>query len=176
MRAFLDAESIGEHMEYLRGLKLRYSILEKSIDGIRGKSVGDIMKMKLSRGEREDIMRLLPEIRLHEIFFNSFSGNRFVNSELVREGFGSEGAFLNELYRLCMRTEYGFVSVCVRGREIYLVGGGEYPRHFQSAEPILCIDLCEHAYFSDYRFCKDEYLQRALMYFDISRLDFDEKH
>ena len=34
MRAFLDAESIGEHMEYHRGLKLRYSILEKSIESL----------------------------------------------------------------------------------------------------------------------------------------------
>ena len=44
---------------------------------------------------------------------------------------------------------------------------------FINYEPILALDLYEHAYFNDYGFNRDRYLRSALEYLDLERLNSD---
>ena len=46
--------------------------------------------------------------------------------------------------------------------------------HFIKGEPRLAIDLCEHAYFIEYGFDKERYLEDLLRHLDLSRLKSDE--
>lgn len=171
MRGFLSEENIEMHKEYARRLALRYSILEKSIEGIKGKRMAQILSTRHSRDETRDILSILPELELHEIYFSSFREEKHTSSHRARDIFGSEGALLNELFRLGMTLEYGFVTVVRRGMRIENFALNDYAAAFTLGIPILAIDVCEHAYFYDYRFDKRAYLVSALSFLDLSKLD-----
>ena len=171
MTEFLSEESINLHRDYIRKQRLKYSILEKSIDGIRSKRVSEILHMRLSAGDAKDIFALLPEIELHEIYFSSFSDMKNSSSSKVRETYGAEGAMLNELYKLGMALDYGFVVVNRKGARIETLALNDYAASFTMGVPMLSLDVCEHAYFSDYGFDKSSYLVNALSYLNLGKID-----
>ena len=51
MTEFLSEENIALHKEYLRELSLKYSILEKSIEGIKGIRMSKIPMARCSRDD-----------------------------------------------------------------------------------------------------------------------------
>ncbi len=167
MTEFLSEENIALHKEYVRKKRLQFSILESSLPELRGVGAEDIFNIRLKRRDREDAIRLLSEIDLHDIFFSSFSEEKHVRSMLVTERYGSEAAFLNELYRLCKNSDYGFLIVMDGARASVVT---DYPRVFMRGRPRLAIDLCEHAYLIDYGFDKERYLISCLSYLDLSKL------
>ena len=173
MNEFLSEESIAMHSEYVRGKRLKYSIIESSVMGLHGLSVLDIYRLKMTDRDRRDSISLLTEIRLHEIFFSSFISSRYPHSDMVVRAYGSEASFLNELYRLCLLQHYGFVCVYQRRGKISADGFSDLENAFTHGEPLLAIDVCEHAYFLDYGFDKERYLVSALPYLDIARLSLD---
>ena len=170
MTEFLSEENLLLHKERIREQRLKYSILEKSIDGIKGKSAAELLRMRLSRRDYNDIFALLPEIELHEVYFSSFSDKKNSSSLAVRSRYGSEGALLNELYRLGMALDHGFLVVNRRGERIESLALNDYAAAFTLGSPILAIDVCEHAYFLDYGFDKPTYLVNALSFLDLSKI------
>ena len=170
MNHFLSEENIALHREYLRQLKLKYSILEDSVEGLKGAELRDIYRMKISQRDRSDAIGFLSEIKAHDIFFSSFSGEAYPRSDTVRKAYGSEAAFLNQLYRRCLSQKFGFVFVYAFNGGVEIEGFTDERDAFRYGTPILAIDVCEHTYFLDYGFDKERYLLSSLPYLDISKL------
>lgn len=168
---FLDEECLRAHREYLKDLKLKYSILEKSVDGISGKGFSELSRMRFKRDLGEVILTSYARIRLHDIYFSSFSERKLASSSVVKKQYGSEAALLNEMFRLGRTLECGFVSLAVFSGRISLCASPDYKEHFNKGEPVLAIDLFEHAYIFDYGFAKEQYLKNALSHLNISLLD-----
>lgn len=163
---FLSDRSIKLHKEYLEKLKLQYSILEKSFPSIVGKNISDIQRMKLR--DKDEIISLRCNAKCHELFFNSF-GKENQTSMRIRESYGSEAGFLYEIYAEAKNVESGFAFITVRrGRPEVLFGG--YTMLMKLCEPLLVLDLCEHAYFLDYGFDKEEYVRSMLPYLNLNKL------
>ena len=169
MRAFLTEENIMIHKEYMRTLRLRHSILEKSVPQIKGKSVFEIEKMRLNSSIKDDALPNLREYLAHEIYFNSFENARH-SSPAVKDYYSSYEAFLYEIYLVAMNESCGFVFVFIdeRGRPIICHNNANKRVKFM---PKIAIDISEHAYFLDYRFDKERYLRSALANLNISLLD-----
>jgi superoxide dismutase len=64
---------------------------------------------------------------------------------------------------MAMNVGSGFVGVWLRGGRPQLFSVTDYALGLQG-KPILALDLCEHAYFGDYAFCKERYIKEALRY------------
>ena len=171
MTEFLSEENIELHREYMRKCALRYSILEKSISGIKDKRTNEILLMKLSKAEQRDILALLPELELHRLYFESFDKQKNSMSACVRAQFGSEAAFLNTIYRCASQLEYGFVTVNIQSGKIECITVRNFVECFTHGAPVLAIDICEHAYFRDYGFDKHSYLVNALSYLKLNAID-----
>lgn len=171
MTEFLSEENILLHQSYMRNLKLKYSILEKSIEGIKGKKMSQILRMRIHGRDAKEILDLLPEIELHELYFSSFANKKNSSSSAVRLKYKSEGAFLNELYRLGMSIDHGFVIANFRMNRIETFVLNDFTAAFTLGAPMLALDVCEHAYFSDYGFDKNSYLINALTYLDLGKID-----
>ena len=171
MERFLSEENLNMHREYLRDKRLKYSILESSIPELSGASTKDVLSMKLDRRDRADALRLISEIELHDIYFTSFGDTRFPRSKCVADFYGSETAFLNEVFRRAMSLKYGFITVYRRGRNILLDECSDYENAFRRSRPMLAVDICEHAYLKDYGFDRERYLLNSLPYLDITKLN-----
>ena len=168
---FLSDDSVGEHRAYLSNLKLKYSILEKSIPCLKGQSLEKIYSLSLSRAERREAVELYSEIRLHEVFFASFSDRVGIESRYINEVYGSRAAFVHELFCEAKRLTFGFVCYSVSKKGGKIVSSRNYDEIFDSGEPILALDVFEHAYFRDFGFCKARYISEALSFLDLSRVD-----
>ena len=170
LNLFLSEENIKRHSDYLNTLSLKYSILEKSEPALIGKTMLEISRMRLAQDVKEDALRLLWNINSHKIYFKSFNANP-QKSELLLKKYTSRESFLYSLFELAKGRENGFLFV-------YKDGGGainvdisdQMGAAFLKWEPLLSIDLYEHAYFSDYLFNKERYLRAALAYLDTGRL------
>ena len=164
--AVLSEESINLHKEHLKNMKLKYSVLEKSIPEISGKGIREISRIKIR--EREEILSLLRDIKAHELYFNSY-GREFQSSGTVRGKFRTEASFLYELYDAARGAKGDFLFVSLsRGEVCYEVSS---EASFLKTEPLLSIDLCEHAYFLDFGFRKEAYLEKIISRLNLNTLD-----
>ena len=172
MRTFLTEENISAHKEYAKTLRLRHSIMEKSIPEIKGKSIFEIEKMKLKKSDKEQILPNLSEYLAHELFFKSFT-TLPSNAQFIKKHYLSEEAFLYEIMTAGMKIKDGFVFIYLGDRgepKIQSCQSGVIPK----CMPRLAVDVCEHAYFLDYRFEKEQYLKNALSHLDLSVLTSDK--
>ena len=168
MRLFLSAENIALHKEYLKTLRLRYSVLTKSAPVLSGLDLTDIYRRLTRSPLKDDALERLSEIRAHEIFFDSFSKKR-VSCKSLRRQFGSEESFLYELIKAAKSARSGFLFVYSGSTVRYeLVGDGEY--RFTKAFPVLAVDICEHAYFRDYGFDRVRYIESAISCLDLGKI------
>ncbi len=170
MTDFFSEDNIALHKEYLRIKRLKYSIFEKSIRGIKGKDVTDILRMRLDRMEKSEILYLLSEITLHNIFFDSFTDCKYCNVDRSDRKYKSSYDLLNDIYRKAMSVEHGFVTVSLRREGINVCASESYIELLKYEIPVLALDVCEHAYFYDYRFDKEKYLLTALPYINLSKI------
>ena len=170
MTEFLSDTSIALHTEHIRQMKLKYSILEKSIQGLSGKEIFEIKRMRLPACEKEYAVSLLADIKLHEIFFSSFSQAPYQRLSPIQRGCISEASLLDEIYRKSVASKYGFLTVSLIDEHLNVSASDNYASLFANGSPILAFDLCEHAYFLDYGFAQDKYVKSALPYLDLSRL------
>ncbi len=168
---FISEANRQMHEEYLRRLKLEYSIYEKSYPTLVGKSPGEIMKLRFkNRRELESALAKKCEITAHELYFRSF-GNPNSSSAAVKREYGSEANFLYEAQEKCMSADGGFLLVYPdRHGKISLYAGQEYKNVLLQHSPVLALDLCEHAYFYDYSFDKKSYVSAALSHIALERL------
>ncbi len=171
MTVFLSEESISIHKEYTNKLKLQYSIIEKSIEGLKGKSIDEILRMRLKGSELSDILSLLPNIKLHDIYFDSFSDTMYAELSEAVADYKSVYELLNEVYRSAMNTELGFVVVSFEKGRLSVNVRANPILHLTHGIPLLAIDVSEHAYFLDYGFDKERYLLSCLPYLNISKIN-----
>ena len=164
---FLSEENIAMHKEYVRQKHLKYSIIESYLPCIKGARVSDVVRLGLKREDRRDVLRLLPEIVLHGVYFSSFSDRRCVRCDAVARSYGSEAAYLNLLFETVKSIETGFLAIYRDGTALAFTDPKEA---FVRGEPVLAIDLAEHAYFLDYGFDRDRYLGNCLTYLDLTKL------
>lgn len=170
MLEFLSEENISLHKEYYRNLKHKFSILEKSIPNLSGKTLNELYELKLSRQIRTEAIALKREIYLHEVYFSSFTDRERAQSSQntrIRAQFGSWQSFVFEAYMLARELEGGFLVVYEGKDKIELVHSEKI---YRLPRLLLALDLCEHAYFLDYRFGKDDYLKLALLHFDDTKI------
>lgn len=170
MNMFLSEDNIKRHLEHLRTLRLKYSIIEKSFPEFKGKGIKEILRMNINKDLKDEALSLLRSIRAHEIFFVSFTELPKRPDGVMRHYLSRE-RLLYELFNAGKERVCGFLF-------LYLDKYG-IPRYSFSAwddgaflryEPILAVDMYEHAYFSDYGFAKEKYLHSALEYLDLERL------
>lgn len=169
LEAFLTKDNIDEHLSHFRTQRLKYSILEKSIPEIKGKTVREIYRMRLKQEIKSEVLPCINSIVCHKIYFSSFCKNPAPCAR-IREFYISDDSFLYEILELGRRYDCGFI----------LVGYGTHDKPYMTVYQdfsdyipegvVLALDLCEHAYFLDYRFEKERYLKAALARLDRGKL------
>lgn len=170
LNKFISEESVNLHKKYLEDLKLKYSILEKSIPEIKDMDMRSLQNARIKHYKKE-VMELKYNIMCHDLYFSSF-GQEYQSSEVVKKLYRSEASFLYELYNMakCCKNG-GFLLICVEKGKIYThIGHNMFDAYIRQT-PVLAIDLCEHTYFLDYEFNKDLYIERALKYINLNKID-----
>lgn len=167
---FLSQDNLTLHTSYIKRLKHKLSILEKSYEGIKGKSIRELMRAKLPSDIKTEALELLSDIESHKLFFDSFT-DKHNKCNVIRGLYPSEESFLYEVYEKAMRSHGDFLYILLDTREHPLtvcdVGLLElYPRY----TPKLCIDLSEHSYFLDYGFEREGYIRAAVSHLDLIKL------
>ena len=170
MYRFVSERYFDAHKEYLRTLKLRYSVYEKDMRKPMGCTYEALSGVDLPKQQRIRVQPLLVEILLHEVYFNSFSNKEHMPSLSIREYFLSESNFMNQIYGMAMSVSTGFVGVWQKGGKPQLFSLVDYREGLQG-KPILALDVCEHAYFGDYAFNKERYVRDALKYINTQVFD-----
>ena len=169
MRTFLTEENIMLHKNHLKHLKAIYSISEKSIDQIKGKGIREIKALNLRRGLKEELCLKLMDIRSHELYFSSFGGEG-CDLRLIKKYYSSPEAFRYEILELARSHSTGFIYVGLKHGVPVAVSSEESYGLFTSFDPLLAIDICEHAYFLDYRFEREKYLAAAVNNLNLNKL------
>ncbi len=170
LRTFLTNENIEKHKEHLKSLRLKYSILEKSIPKLKGAELSLVPHLGIKRHEREEAISLMCDIISHEIYFSSFT-DKYAPSPITAKHYGSENAFIYELYREARGKTHGFIYVYQDAAKKPIIHYAEngvmlIPKY----RPSLVIDLCEHASFLDYGFEHDRYIENAASHLNLAKL------
>ena len=174
MLYFLSEDSIKAHIEYMNTIFSRYMIYEKSIPELQGKTLAHINKMRLNKSDKKNIVSLIKEYRSHKTYFGSFAKNDKPCVE-IRKYYSSENDFCYRAVERARREAGGFLYILKdKMGEPFIAHSSELSSAYMSCTPILALDLCEHAYFADYGYNKDEYIRRAVSRLDISRLFIPE--
>ena len=164
----ISDRALDMHKEHVRDLKLRLSILEKSYPELAASECRDIMRLR-SKYKREAVF-LKCEIKMHELFFSSF-GEGYQRSSKIKEQFGSESGFLYEILSFARDKKCDYILISLTKRERIAFNFGASELLLSDGVPLLCIDLCEHAYFLDFGFQREEYLKRVLPYLNLAAID-----
>ncbi len=175
---FLSEYNVLKHKEFLKNLKLKYSVLEKSYPSVAGLSFNEIRTAHLASDAKAECLELRSKIILHELYFDSFSEEIF-SSAAVRSFFGSEANFLYEIENeISKSADYGFLLVYVeRKRRLNFTVGANLTDVLLNAEPLLALDLYEHAYFGDFGFDRKRYVKTSLSHLNLSKInDFYKRY
>lgn len=170
MNMFLSEDNIKRHLEHLRTMRFRYSIIEKSFPALKGKNAKEILRMNMNKDLKDEAISLLRYIKAHECFFDSFT-ELPKRCDRVIKHYASREKFIYDLYTECKEREYGFLYIFpdrygIPRYSFSTDGDGAFIIY----EPTLAIDMYEHTYFNDYGFSKDKFLRAALEYLDLERL------
>ena len=160
--------SLDMHNEYVRNLKLKLSVLEKSYPEIISRDFCDITKSRFKY--KDEAVFLKSEIKMHELYFSSF-GEGYQRSNKIREEFGSEARFLYDLLCGARDEKCDYILISLTRRERVKVDFGSSSILLTADAPMLCIDICEHAYFRDFGFERDAYLKCFLPHLNLSLID-----
>ena len=171
MHRFLSEETIFAHREYVRHLRLKYSILTDAVPSLKNVDIFKLLSINMKEIDKLDALILLGKITCHDIYFSSFSAESGTRCRLAKRQFGSEDALAMCILHAGMKNDVKFVSVGIKQGRISIHSSCDYHTHFSVHTPRLMIDTEEHAYFWDYCFDKERYLKCALTCLNLSRLD-----
>ena len=169
MRRFLSENTIRVHREYLAHLNLKYSVLQKSEPRLSGLPLDKIYRQNLKSDIKTEAVALLSDIKAHEIYFSSFAEARG-KYEKIKKKYVSADSLRYEIFSLARQAYTGFLFIFFGGGELR-IDVCERPPYFIRQAPTLALDLCEHSYFLDYGFRRDEYLRQAIGYLDLSKIE-----
>ena len=168
IEAFVSEEALRLHKEHLEVLRLKYSVMEKSFPEIKNKSVDQIMRMR--QKYKEEILDVRSKIICHELYFASF-GEAYQSSASLRKDYRSEPSFLYELFCAAKDGDDDYIAVFSDKNKIKIKSLSKSTEILEIPNVLICIDLCEHAYFLDYGFDKKRYISNLLPYLNIAALD-----
>lgn len=172
MIPFLCEEGLNRHRGYVEEMRGRLAFLYRSCEELRGLDTRALLRVRGSkRGLACEVLALRAEILLHEIYFSSFSERAYPACEAAKKSFGSALGLLNELKRAAIPKDIGFVGVCRKDKGLRIFAIRSAEDIFSLGEPLLAIDMAEHAYFMEFGFNREEYLARALAYLNLPQLD-----
>lgn len=166
---FLSDESLLMHKEYLRRLKLRYSILCKSFNGLQDLDIRGILRMKMPRDARDEAMGLYSEITLHKVFFSSFGSTVNPRCAPIETAYGSMASFAYEACKLALSHTHGFLALYNENGKLFMKADTDCRELLMIGTPRLALDLWEHSYFLDFGFDSERYVSTALGFFDFQR-------
>ena len=169
MRRFLTENSIRGHKEYLAHLNLKYSVLQKSEPCLCDLPLDKINRLNLKNEIKNEAVSLLSEIKAHEIYFSSFS-DECGKYEKIKKKYVSADSLRYEIFTAARRAPCGFLFVFPERGEVR-IRVIDKPPFFTRSAPVLTLDLCEHSYFLDYGFHRDEYLRRSVGYLDLLKIE-----
>ncbi len=165
---FISEQSCSLHEEYLKSLKLRYSVMEKSFPEIKG---ADLKKLyRIRHKYKNEILELKSEIFCHELFFNSF-GEAYQECVAVRGEYRTEASFLYEIFEASRDKNASYIVISADRGAVKINPLCDAGQIIKTSNPLLCIDLCEHSYFLDYGFDKERYVSNMLPHLKLSVLD-----
>ncbi len=171
LRTFLTEQNIALHKDYLKKLRLRYSILEKSVPEISGAELRDIPRLKIKSTDREEALSLKSNIIAHEIYFSSFAENPSPCPVICKE-YGSERGFIYDVFKSARGRTQGFLFIALDARHRPMVYFSDTNRAvIAKYKPLLAIDLCEHASFLDYGFEHDRYIENACAHLNFAKIN-----
>ncbi|MBE6643984.1 MAG: hypothetical protein E7612_01235 [Ruminococcaceae bacterium] len=163
---YLSCEALNMHREYFKKQCLRYSVLKKMYPEICRNEICEFARIRTK--DRAEIEELYFDILYHKLYFSSY-GKQYQFSEAVKKRFKSQASFLYELLQAGKDEKYGFILIYVKGGYAdFVISTNSKARRI---EPVLSVDLCEHAYFSDYGFDKEKYLKDILASLNLGMLD-----
>ena len=168
MNTFLSTSSINEHKDYFSSLKCKAGIWRKDGVDIEKMSEREIISLPLTRKEREMLLSLKREIRMHELYFNSFRPS-YAPSQTVKSQFGSENNFAYLLSKEAENIRIGFLCIYKNSRGV--IGIATEEKMNAKMTPVLALDLSEHAYFRDYGFRREKYVRGAIAHLNLSTLE-----
>ncbi len=170
MKTFLSEENLSAHLEFMREERLRYSVYEKSFPFLKGKTLREILNLKISESIKNEFLPYIISYKSHELYFNSFCERQASCKELKRF-YTSEAALLYELSERAMNVNYGFVFVFRdRSGAPMISRMDEKLSILRYMTPVLALDLSEHAYFTDYLYDKRGYINAMLAQVDLSEI------
>ena len=108
MLNFLSRDSILSHLSYLKDLRLKYSVFQKSVEAMIGSEGFRFSKIRNGRSFASEGDRILVEIELHDVYFDSFS-DEMIRSEIIKKSYGSVDSFLYETYLFVKDKREGFL-------------------------------------------------------------------
>ncbi len=167
---FLSDRSLEMHKEYQNDLILKYRIFEKSYPELKNSDINGIYKSRIQRSERAAAAKLYSEILAHKIYFSSFTEHNSPCERIKRE-YGSVAGFLYVIKEKCRECDGGFLLIYDDRGRIFAYCGRDYEKILSSKNVVLALDLCEHAYFYDYGFKKEDYVINAISHFDFSKIE-----
>lgn len=169
IESFISEEALRLHNDYLKTLRLRYSVIEKSFPEIKNANFNSILR-KRNMCYKDELVALRSEILCHELFFDSF-GEPYQSSVAVKNSYRTEASFIYDLYERCREGRGKFMVIYNERNTVNTALLYEPMEIFKIKSPRLCIDLCEHSYFLDYGFDKESYLSNLLTYLKLGALD-----
>ena len=110
------------------------------------------------------------EIELHELFFSSFF-EKNMKAKLPFYNNSSQAGFLYEAEREAVLGDGLFLIICKSNKGVICKSLIRTYAEFPESKPLLCIDLCEHSYFSDYSFDKRRYVREALLHLNFNKMN-----
>ena len=165
--SFVSEDAYTWHRAYASDLLKKWSILQKSIPYLENKSPVEVLTEKRGRRMPPDVRMLAVETEAHMRYFSSFAAYATVSDAFCRR-FGSVTSFFYRIYEDAMQTEAPFLFVGT-GRDGGLVTGTDSDM-LACGRPVLALDLCEHAYFYDYRFDRKAYIKAMVNCLDVGKL------
>lgn len=173
LNLFLSSENIDLHCAFLKNLRLKLSIIGKSYpELLNGDSI--CKNRRIFRKVPEEVLieteELMNEIKLHELYFDSFTTKkeRYIN---IRKNFSSEESLLYEIYALIKNEDHGYAIVYINEKRRIEFSLSYNKIIASSCNPLLVIDLYEHSYFYDYFYDKDIYYRKALEKLDFRKIE-----
>jgi len=176
LEPFIDTHTLGLHhrkhqQNYLNKLNdilvrnnydFRYNLIELNfhID-------------EFPKESRENILFNLGGVINHDIYFNSMSDethkpNIFLNSKIT-EDFGSFDSFKEEFKKKALELKgSGYTFLVIDKSKLKIVNFKDQDNpYYNNLIPVLAIDLWEHAYYINYEYKKDLYIDNFLEIMDF---------
>lgn len=159
---FISESNRMRHKEALGQDILRLGIIERSVPEVAVAEPVKIARMRVPGLDMRAAAELKASIILHKVFFGSFLSEGFSQSAAVRLSFGSERSLCERMLGEGLALRLGFAALVKYDGKLAISASESALGVLKLGDPLLAVDLFEHAYYGDFGFDKEAYLRAAL--------------